>query len=176
MLEVTELELRTWPFRLMSMRITPEGPTLEPLSVAWGPVKVTKLAKFTREPQDSKSSTIHSALTSPRLPCVLLGEIVSETVLPDSLSKIVLSGSGEQAMPLACAVKMVASTYQIINFGPHSFFKKWNSFIFLGQSVVYTLFSFYHSTTVDSATMSWNLEGWRTGGASHIECRFANHS
>src|SRR5437879_1378898 len=48
------------------MMVAPEGVTEEPLLVAAAPVKVTvpKSAKGTREPLDSKSSTIHSALYS----------------------------------------------------------------------------------------------------------------
>tara|TARA_R110002060_G_scaffold22072_5_gene29951 strand:- start:3306 stop:3662 length:357 start_codon:yes stop_codon:yes gene_type:complete len=48
------------------MIVAPVTPTLVPLFTADAPLKVTvpKLANETREPPDSKSSTIHSALYS----------------------------------------------------------------------------------------------------------------
>lgn len=50
----------------ISMIVAPVTPTLVPLFTADAPLKVTvpKLANETREPPDSKSSTIHSALYS----------------------------------------------------------------------------------------------------------------
>ena len=66
-LPLVETEVRTLLFCSMSMRVAPDGPTVEPLTVpADAPVKVTvpKLAKGTRELPSSKSSTIHSALYS----------------------------------------------------------------------------------------------------------------
>ena len=54
----------------ISMIVAPVTPTLLPLFVAEAAVKVTvpKSAKLTRDPPDSKSSTIHSALYSQRDP------------------------------------------------------------------------------------------------------------
>ena len=66
-LPLVETEVRTLLFCSMSMRVAPDGPTVEPETVpADAPVKVTvpKLAKGTRELPSSKSSTIHSALYS----------------------------------------------------------------------------------------------------------------
>ena len=65
-LPLVETEVRTLLFCSMSMRVAPDGPTVEPETVpADAPVKVTvpKLAKGTRELPSSKSSTIHSAFS-----------------------------------------------------------------------------------------------------------------
>ncbi len=68
-LSVVETSVMTWLFCSMSKMDAPGGPTVEPLLVvADAPVNVTvpKFAKGTREPPESKSSTIHSAFVSQR--------------------------------------------------------------------------------------------------------------
>ena len=54
----------------ISMIVAPVTPTVVPLFTAEAPVNVTvpKFANETRDPLDSKSSTIHSALYSQREP------------------------------------------------------------------------------------------------------------
>ena len=80
---LTELDVSTRLFCEMSMRVEPDGPTVEPeFVVADAPVKVTvpKLANGTSALLDSKSSTIHSALVSHRrFDCALK---LCETDLP----------------------------------------------------------------------------------------------
>ena len=87
-LEPVETDVRT-VLCSMSMRVAPDGPTLEPLFVvAAAPVNVTepKLAKGTRPPPEEKSSTIHSASNSQSEGWP---ENVCETVLPVDLFVIV---------------------------------------------------------------------------------------
>lgn len=66
LLLVVDTLVRTLPFCSMSIRVAPEGPTVPEEPVADAPVKVTvpKSAKGTSELPLSKSSTIHSALSS----------------------------------------------------------------------------------------------------------------
>lgn len=68
----------------ISIISAPVTPTVEPLLTAEAPVKATvpKLANETREPPDSKSSTIHSALYSQREPRLASLEKVWVTDFP----------------------------------------------------------------------------------------------
>ena len=111
--EVVETEVSTVLSCSMSMRVEPDGPTVEPLFVvADAPVKVTvpKLAKDTREPPDSKSSTIHSALYSQSdgwlenvcvtvLPFVWFVIVAVPPVFDDAVTVTVTVSPAEKVMP-----------------------------------------------------------------------------
>lgn len=106
-----EQEVRTllcW----MSMIVAPEGPDEPDEDVADAPVKVTvpKLAKGTRPPPDSKSSTIHSASYSqsagwPEKVCVtdvpfeLFLIVAVPAVLEVALTVVVTESPAEKLMP-----------------------------------------------------------------------------
>ncbi len=108
-----ETEVRTLLFCSMSMRVEPEGPAVPPLTrPADAPVNVTvpTFAKGTREPPDSKSSTIHSALYSQSagwplkvcdtvLPFVLFLIVTEPPVLEVAVTVTVTLSPAEKLMP-----------------------------------------------------------------------------
>lgn len=94
-----ETEVKTWLFCSMSIMVEPEGPTVDPelvVATALEKVTVPKLAKGTREPFSSKSSTIHSAFSSHKaeeelrdLVTVCPVETFSMTAVPDVVEEAV---------------------------------------------------------------------------------------
>ena len=110
--EEAEQDVRTLLLCSMSMIVAPDGPTEPEDEVADAPVKVTvpKLAKGTRPPFDSKSSTIHSASYSqsegwPEKVCVtvvpfeLFLMVAVPPVLEVAFTVVVTESPAEKLMP-----------------------------------------------------------------------------
>lgn len=123
--ELLETEVKILPFCLISRRLAPEGPMFPEDVVASALVKVTvpKLAKGTREPFSSKSSTIHSAFSWQRawvevrdlvtvFPVVLFSMIALPDLVVVAVTVVVMTSPALMEMPEKSKAKAGNHSYQ----------------------------------------------------------------